>query len=49
MPTLSFTAKEIHLLVQAIRLSTETGELLDYGKNREIEQLKTKLQNVKDV
>ena len=49
MPVISLTAKEINLLVQAIRIAMETGELQEYGKGFEIEALRNKLQNVKGV
>ena len=49
MPILSLTAKEINLLVQAIRIAMENGELQEYGKGFEIEALRNKLQNVKGV
>lgn len=48
MPTLVFTAKEIHCMVQLIRLHTEEGEVFEYATKRELETLRTKLQNVKD-
>lgn len=51
MPQVHLTAKEIHLIVQAIRIAKETGELIDPPaiRNVDIEQLRTKLQNVKDI
>lgn len=46
MATVSLTAKEIHIIIQLIRLATD--DILDYAKKKDIEQLRTKLQNVKD-
>lgn len=52
MPAISFTAKEIHIIVQLIRLAVDDDafmlSLSEYAKTREIEIIKTKLQNVKD-
>lgn len=51
MPLLNFTAKEINIIVQAIRLAMEydDSELKAYAKLAEINNLRNKLQNVKDV
>ena len=49
MPLLNFTAKEINIIVQAIRLAMESGELQELVKVSEINVLRNKLQNVKDV
>jgi len=49
MPSLNLTAKEIHIIVQAIRIATEVDELKEFAKSVEINQLRNKLQNVKDV
>ena len=49
MPQLIFTAKEINIIVQAIRLAMESGELQELVKSSEINVLRNKLQNVKDV
>ena len=49
MPLLNFTAKEINIIVQAIRLAMESGELQELVKSSEINVLRNKLQNVKDV
>ena len=48
MPTVVLTAKEINAIVQLIRLGMETGEVYEYAKKAEIEQLRNKLQKVKD-
>lgn len=49
MPLVSLTAKEIHILIQAIRIATETGELTEFAKAGELSRIRDKLQNVKDV
>lgn len=49
MPIISLTAKEINLLVQAIRIAMENGELQEQFRTFEIEALRNKLQNVKGV
>lgn len=49
MPQVNLTAKEIHIIVQAIRIGTEDGSLYEFAKKGEIEQLRNKLQNVKGV
>ena len=49
MPQVNLTAKEIHIIVQAIILARDSGEIYEYAKKGEIEQLRTKLQNVKDI
>lgn len=49
MPQINLTAKEIHIIVQAIILVRDSGEIYEYAKKAEIEQLRNKLQNVKDV
>lgn len=49
MPILNFTAKEIHILVQLLRLAEEDGILIDYAKKAEVVGLRNKLQNVKGV
>lgn len=50
MPILSFTVKEIHIIMQLIRLAVEDGlDLSEYAKKSELEVLKNKLQNVKGV
>jgi hypothetical protein len=41
------SAREVHILVQALRISIENGEIIEYAKPRELEQLRTKLGNVK--
>lgn len=52
MPPLNFTAKEVNIIVQAIRIAQEPacGDVLqEYAKKVEIEQLRNKLQKVKDL
>lgn len=49
MPLIPLTAKEIHILIQVIRIAMETGELTEFAKAGELNQLRAKLQNVKDV
>ena len=49
MPLIPLTAKEIHILIQAIRIAAETGELTEFAKAGELSQLRNKLQNIKDV
>lgn len=49
MPIVNLTAKEINVIVQAIRIAMENGELQELVKVSEINALRNKLQNVKDV
>ena len=49
MPQFNFTAKEINIIVQAIRMAMETNDLQNEFKLSEINVLRNKLQNVKDV
>jgi len=51
MPIINLTAKDVHIIAQAIRIVMELEymPLLDYAKNSEINALRNKLQNVKDV
>lgn len=49
MPLVTLTAKEIHIIIQAIRIATETGELTEFAKAGELNAIRNKLQNVKDV
>ena len=49
MSQVNFTAKEIHILVQLIRIGMENGEVYEYAKKAEVEQLRNKLQKVKDL
>ena len=49
MPIVNFTAKDINILVQALRIAMENGELQELVKVSEINALRNKLQNVKDV
>lgn len=49
MPILSFTAKEIHIIVQLLLLMMEEGTAFEYAKRSELDALRAKLQNVKGV
>lgn len=49
MPLIPLTAKEIHILIQAIRIAMETGELTEFAKAGELSRIRDKLQNVKGV
>jgi len=49
MPIVSFTAKEIHIIVQLLLLMMEEGAAFDYAKPSELRMLREKLQNVKGV
>lgn len=49
MPLIPLTAKEIHIVIQAIRIAMETGELTGFAKASELNAIRNKLQNVKDV
>lgn len=49
MHLLSLTAKEINIIVQAIRIAMENGELQEQFKQFEIDRIREKLQNVKGV
>ena len=46
---INLTPKEIHIIVQLIRLGMESGEVYEYAKKSEIDQLRNKLQRVKDT
>lgn len=48
MPQINLTAKEIHIIVQAIRIAIEAGDIWEFAKKIEIEQLRNRLQRVKD-
>ena len=48
MTHINLTPKEINIIVQAIRIASEDGSVYEYAKKAEIEQLRNKLQNVKD-
>jgi hypothetical protein len=48
MPAISFTPKEIHALVQMLRQMIDDDTAFEYARKQELEQIKTKLQNVKD-
>ena len=49
MPIVSFTAKEIHIIVQLLLLMTENELVFDHAKPSELRMLREKLQNVKGV
>lgn len=49
MPIANLSAKDVHIMIQAIRIAMEDGSLYEVAKPKEIEQLREKLQNVKDV
>lgn len=49
MPIANLSAKDIHIIIQAIRIALEDGSLVEFAKSKEVEQLREKLQNVKDV
>lgn len=49
MPQINWSAKEILILIHAIRIAMESSELQEYAKRGEIEQIRNKLQNVKDL
>lgn len=44
----NLTAKEIHAIVQALRIADEAGELREFIRTSELQVLRIKLQNVKD-
>ncbi len=45
--TIKLSARDIHVLVQALRLGVETGELLEYASKHQINQLNERLSNAK--
>lgn len=45
--SIPLTAKEIHVIIQAIRIASEDGSLEDYAKPKEIDVIREKLQKVK--
>lgn len=52
MPLIPLTAKEVHILIQALRIAMEDEnirQLAEFAKAGEISQIRNKLQNVKDV
>lgn len=49
MPQLQLTAKQIHVLVQALLLAKDELINNEVAKKAEIETLRTLFQNVKDV
>lgn len=49
MPQINWTAKEILILIQAIRIAVEYDELKEYARKGEIEAIRNKFQNVKDL
>jgi len=48
MPTLLLTPKEIHILVQMIAHMIESDDAFEYASTAQLENIKNKLQNVKD-
>lgn len=48
MPTINFTPKEIHIIVQLIQALVEAELAFEYAKVTDLERIKHKLQNVKD-
>lgn len=48
MTTLILTPKEIHILVQIIRVYMEEERINEFAKHGEIVSIRNKLQNVKD-
>lgn len=49
MPQLNLTAKEIHIILQAIRIAMEYDEIQEFARKGEVDQLRNKLQSVKDI
>ncbi len=43
IPHFAFSAKEVLILVQALRLTVEDGTIFEYAKKGEIEALRRKL------
>lgn len=43
IPHFAFSAKEVLILVQALRITAEDGTILEYAKKGEIEALRRKL------
>jgi hypothetical protein len=43
IPHFAFSAKEVLILVQALRICTEDGSIFEYAKKGEIEALRRKL------
>ena len=48
MPTINLTAKEIHIIMQLLRLMVEAELAFEYANKGDIERIRNKLQNVKD-
>jgi hypothetical protein len=48
MPAISFTPKEIHIIVQMLVFLMEQELAFDYASKQQLEVIRTKLQNVKD-
>lgn len=44
---IKLTAKEIHIIIQAIRIAVEDGSISEFAKTVEINAIRNKLQNVK--
>ena len=49
MPLLTLTAKESHILVQLISAMMDADLAFDYARKNELNAIREKLQNVKDV
>lgn len=45
--TLKLSAKEIHILMQALRIAMEDGSIYDHAKPYQINQLRERLSNAK--
>jgi len=45
--TLKLSSKEIHLLMQALRIASEDGSLYEYASQHQINQLRERLSNAK--
>jgi hypothetical protein len=42
-PHFTFSAKEVLILIQAVRIASEDGSLYEYGRKGEIEAIRRKL------
>jgi hypothetical protein len=47
MIPISFTPKEINILMQALRIDTEDGSIEEHAKISEVDRLRDKLQNAR--
>ena len=45
--TVKLSAREINLLLQALRIAAEDGSIYEYGKQHHINQLRERLSNAK--